>query len=166
MKRAGWLAVMMVVACSAAAAETDINTVVKLVEARYAVRHHGVPFLWLAKPFLLGSGVGGLKIATFENFQVPAEQQHALKEELEGALGPGWSPFVETRSKRNREWTMIYAHAEGRGMKMLIVTSEDNGEMTVLQMKVSGKKWFDEPVANARRQGREMAEEARERPPQ
>ena len=64
-----WRVLMLVlIACTVAAAETDISTVVHMVEARYAMRHHGIPFLWLAKPFLIGSGVSGVKIADFENF--------------------------------------------------------------------------------------------------
>ena len=63
MKRATWLLVVLFAGCAVSSAQTGIKTVVKLLETRYAVRHHGVPALWLAKPFMIGSGIGGLKIA-------------------------------------------------------------------------------------------------------
>jgi hypothetical protein len=59
------LLLILSLVAAAASAETGINTVVGLVESRYAVRHHGVPALWLARPFLIGFGVGGLKMALF-----------------------------------------------------------------------------------------------------
>ena len=96
MKRAWWVVLAVAVACSAAGAQTSMKTVVRLVETQYSVRHHGVPLLWLAKPFLPGSGVGGLKIAEFTNLRVPAAQAEALKQQIGEALGPQWSPFVES----------------------------------------------------------------------
>ena len=152
MKRAWWVVLTVAVACSAASAQTGMKTVVELVETQYSVRHHGVPLLWLAKPFLLGSGVGGLKIAEFGNLRVPAEQAETLKHQIGEALGPRWSPFVENWSK-DGGWSAIYARAEGRSMKMLMV-EEEGGGLTVLQMKVKkAGAWFDEPAKKAREVG-------------
>lgn len=154
MKRAWWVALMVAVACSAAAAQTGMKTVVRLVETQYSVRHHGVPLLWLAKPFLLGSGVGGLKMAEFGNLHVPAGQAEKLKHEIGEALGPQWSPFMESWSK-DGGWSAIYASAEGRRMKMLMV-EEEGGGLTVLQMnlKRDGERgWFEEPAKKAREVG-------------
>jgi hypothetical protein len=154
MKRALWFTFVLAVACTAASAQTGIKTVVKLLETRYSVHHHGVPALWLAKPFMLGSGVGGLKIAEFENFRVASDDAGKLQLEVNAALGPEWFPFVETWSKRDREWSVIYAKEAGEKMQLLIVTSEENDGLTVLQMNVSGKArqdWFHEPVDCAKR---------------
>ena len=57
MKRV-WLVFLLTVACSAASAQTGIKTVVKILETHYSVRHHGVPGLWLAKPFMNGAALG------------------------------------------------------------------------------------------------------------
>lgn len=152
MKRACWVALILAVAWSGASAQTGMNTVVKLVETQYAVRHHGVPLLWLAKPFLLGSGVGGLKIAEFEKLRVPAGQAQTLKQQIGEALGPQWSRFLETWSKEGDNWSAIYARPEGRRMRMLIVSGCNDG-LSLLQMNVKGpgsRGWFDEPVQHAR----------------
>ena len=83
-----WLLCLLLVS-SAATAETGIATAVRLVESRYAVRHHGVPGLWLAKPFMIGSGVSGLKVAEFDNFHIPAEDSYTLKQQLSKIAGSG-----------------------------------------------------------------------------
>lgn len=133
-------------------AGTGITQVIKLVEAKYSTHHRGVPGLWLAKPFLIGSGVGGLKMATFENLSIPADDMYQLKRQVSEALGPDWQPFVETFSKRDGEWSAIYLQTSGKAMHLLIATGE-RGEFTVMQLKLSEKAmrdWMDEPVSHAR----------------
>ncbi len=141
---------------SAAWAENGIDRVVKLLETRYAVRHHGVPGLWLAKPFLFGSGVSGLRIAEFDNFRVPAGDGNALNEEVRKTLGADWTPFVETWSKADHEWSVIYARDHGDRLQLLIVDSDEHDSLEVLQMEVSGKardEWVSEPVGSAKPDG-------------
>jgi hypothetical protein len=151
MRRAWLLCVLL--ASSGATAETGIRTAVKLVESRYAVRHHGVPGLWLAKPFMIGSGVGGLKIAEFGNFHIPAEDSYPLKQQLSKSLGPEWHPFVEEWSKREGEWSLIYAKTDADRVSMLIMTSDSNEGLTVVEMKLSPKAldgWVDDPIVSAK----------------
>ena len=123
-----------------------------MVEARYAVRHHGIPFLWLAKPFLIGSGVSGFKMAEFQNFWVPASDVSRLRVEVQQALGPAWSTLVET-ANRNGEWSVIYVRPDTGRMKMLMLSSEPSGGLSVMQMKVNPaamNDWVDEPVKTAK----------------
>ncbi len=147
------LPITLVIACAVARADTGIKTVVKAVESRYGVRHHGIPGLWLAKPFLIGSGVGGLKIAEFTKFHVPPEDNYSLKEDLAQSLGPEWQPSVEAWSKRDGEWSIIYTKTNTDGVTMLIVESERDGDFTVVQMKLNAdalRGWVHEPVESAR----------------
>jgi len=146
-----WLLCLLLVS-SAATAETGIATAVRLVESRYAVRHHGVPGLWLAKPFMIGSGVSGLKVAEFDNFHIPAEDSYTLKQQLSKSLGAEWHPFVEEWSKRDREWSVIYTKAQEGKISMLIVTSDNGDGLTVVQIKLSPKaldQWVDDPIGSA-----------------
>jgi len=156
MKRASvwvvvWAVVMMLAmmfAKAAAANEAGINTVVKVLEARYGEHHHGIHGLWLAKPFLIGSGVSGLKMAEFRELQVRGYESESLKEELRRKLGAEWTPFIETW-ERQGGWSVIYAKTSGRGMTMLIVTAEPGDTVTLLQVNVSGKtrdEWINDPV--------------------
>src|SRR5512146_1707339 len=142
---------------SAVWAENGIDRVVKLLETRYAVHHHGIPGLWLAKPFMFGSGVGGLRIAQVDNFRIPAGDGYALNEEVRKALGEDWTPFVETWSKADHEWSAIYAREKDGRLQLLIVNSDEDDGLEVLQMNVSGKardEWISEPVSSARDHGR------------
>lgn len=145
---------VMVAACAAASAETGMKTVVNLLEARYPVHHHGIPGLWVAKPFLAISGMGSLKIAAFGKFRPPAADAYVLGHAVERALGPEWSPFVETWSKSDGEWASIFGKAAGDGMKFLIVSSDGDDGLTLLQVNVSGRAarfWLEEPAECAKR---------------
>jgi hypothetical protein len=147
------LLLFLLLACTAATAETGFRTAVKLVESRYAVRHHGVPGLWLAKPFMIGSGVGGLKIAEFGSFHIPSEDSHALKQQLSRSLGSEWHPFIEEWSKRDGEWSLIYMKTDAEKVRMLIMTSDSDEGLTVVEMKLSPKaldRWVDDPVDSAK----------------
>lgn len=149
--------VMLIVAGTASPAETGMKTVVSVLETRYSVRHHGVPGLWLAKPFLFASGLGSLKMAVFVNFRPPAGETYAIKESVEQALGPEWSPFVESWSKRDGEWTVIFSKTVGDGIRLLIVASDRQDGLTLLQVGVSGgamRLWLDEPTKCAARVSR------------
>jgi hypothetical protein len=144
------LAILFGVA-SSAYGQSGIKAVVNVLETRYSVRHHGVPGLWLAKPFMFGSGVSGLKIAEFDNLRVPSGD--ALQTEVSRALGSEWSPFVETWSKCHHESSIIYARQKGSHLELLIVDSDEDGGLTVMQMKVNGKardEWISQPAQSAK----------------
>jgi len=152
LKRKLLAVVLLVVMCGAANAETGINAVVHVIESRYAVHAHGIPGLWLAKPFLLGAGVGGFKMVQFEKFCAPVGDAYVLKTEFGKALGENWSPFIETWSKSDKEWTTIYANTAPGATKMLIVSCDQGDGLTVMQMNLNGKRlgrWIDEPVDSA-----------------
>lgn len=154
MRRGVVIATAAMVLCGAVNAfgGTGISQVIKLVEAKYSTHHHGVPALWLAKPFLVGSGVRGLKMATFENLSIPADDMYQLKRQVSEALGPDWQPFVETFSKHDGEWSAIYLQTSGKAMQLLIA-SDDHEEFTIVQIKLSEKAmhdWIDEPVQHAK----------------
>ncbi len=152
MKRTWQTAVVLLLVCGLASAETGIKNVVHVIETRYSIHHHGVPALWLVNPLLWAGGMGGLKMVAFGKFHVPGTDAYLLKEDVRHALGAEWSPFVETWSKTDG-WTMIYARTAGGGMKMLIVASDNEDGLTVIQIGLSGRAmrhWIDEPVQCAK----------------
>jgi hypothetical protein len=153
MKRIWLLTIFAVVSCAGAPAETDIKAVVHVLEARYAIHHQGVPGLWLTKPFLFGAGFGGLKIAEFGNFHVPAGDLAPVRQTIEKELGPEWAPLVETWSKSDGEWALIFAKTNGDSLKVLIASSDHDDGLTLVQVSVSGravKSWLDEPAKCAK----------------
>lgn len=151
MKRLTLVALLMAMSISASASDTGIKTVVKALESKYGVHHHGVPFLWMAKPFMKGSGVRGMKIAEFENVRLSAENKIDARKSVEDSLGKEWFPFIESWEKKG-DWAIIYARPAKKGMELLILSLESS-EMTVVQMTMDEKasdKWMDEPVQSAR----------------
>ena len=152
MKR-GLLLVFLLAVSKLGSAESGIHAVVNLVEARYSVRHHGIPGLWLAKPFLIGSGVGGLKMAVFEDIRVPERDSLSLRDQMNEALGPDWHPFIEEWSRSGHECTLIYIKTHGSKVSMLIFASEEQGDLTLLQMNLNPKRlsrWTKEPIESAK----------------
>ncbi len=112
-----------------------------------------MPGLWLAKPFMIGSGVGGLKIAEFGNFHIPSEDSYAVKQQLSRSLGSEWHPFIEEWSKRDGEWSLIYMKTDAEKVSVLIMTSDSDEGLTVVEMKLSPKaldRWVDDPVNSAK----------------
>jgi hypothetical protein len=152
MKRA-CLAVLLSLS-SLAQAETGIATVVQVVESRYGVRHHGVPGLFLAKPLLIKSGTGGVKLEEFNGLRIPFNDSYWLRDKLAKSLGPDWHPFIEEWSKSAAEWSLIYTKANGRHVSMLIVTADQEDGLTAVQMSLSGHRigeWLNDPIKRARR---------------
>lgn len=147
------LPVILELASTTTFAASGFDNVVRLFETRYSVRHHGVPGLWLAKPSMFVSRMSGLKIAEFDSFHIPSDDGARLLSELKGALGDEWTPFVETWSKLDCEWSVIYARERGDRLELLIVDSDNDDGVTVLQLKVSGKavdEWISERGESAR----------------
>jgi hypothetical protein len=150
MKRSMILAVIVLLSWASASAQGDFRTVVKAVETKYAVHHHGFPGLWIAKPFMIGSGVSGLKMALFDGFDCTDVTSAEFESVLKGTLGPEWLPFASVVSKHER--TVIYTRPSGSKLAMLIANFEGDG-LTLMQMNVGSKAmhdWVDEPVQTAR----------------
>lgn len=136
-----------------APAETGIKTVVRLIESRYGVRHHGIPGLWLAKPFLTSGGGGGVKIEEFSGLQISAGDSEWLRQHIPPSLGRDWHPFVEEWSNRDGEWSFIYTRSNGQHVSMLILTSDREDGLTAVEMRVSDKnmaEWLDHPIRSAK----------------
>ena len=137
----------------AARAETGIKTVVRLIESRYSVRHHGIPALWLAKPFFTSGGAGGVKIEEFSSLHISARDSEWLRQRIPHSLGPDWHPFVEEWSNRDGEWSFIYTRSSGQHVSMLILTSDQEDGLTAVEMRVSDKnmaEWLDDPIRRAK----------------
>ena len=146
-----WLLLLLPLLSAAARAETGIKTVVRLVESRYSVRHHGIAGLSLAKPFLTSGGGGGVKIEEFSGLHISAGDSEWLREHIPQSLGPEWHPFVEEWSKRAGEWSFIYTKSNGEHTSMLILTSDQEDGLTAVEMRVADTdmaEWLDDPIHN------------------
>jgi len=151
-------AILLLLSASVIPAFADgFDSVVEKIESHYGVRRthpHLIGFaLFLAKPATRGSGVGGLKVAAFEaegrRFNPSMSQLDTIVRE---SVGREWRPFVRVESRRSGEATVIYAHADGKHMRML-VASVERSDISIVQMQIDGKafkRWADDPEGEAR----------------
>ncbi len=122
MRRVLSLAAILVVLAPAAPAE-EFNWMVREFSRQTNVQQLHIPFFGLAR-FAVAvahpAGVSGLKLAVFENPNVPPEDFSRIADSISGNL---WKPMIRIREK-NGERTNIYLQPQpdGRRLKLLIAT--------------------------------------------
>jgi hypothetical protein len=128
----------------------DFNSVVKMIEQFYGVKHQGIPFLAKA-----GMGVartaarikggearriaeaGSVKLAVFEDQDFKGEFTK-FRGTLNSALNTTWSPLVQTLSATDGEQVYIFVREAGEKFNVLLVTI-DKRDATVVQVTLSPK---------------------------
>ena len=147
------LVIYLLVICAAPLAlgsDHDFRGVVHAIESNYGVHHMHIPLLGAALFFARPEGASGIKLAVFEDFEMPVGAQDITRV-VEGSLGPGWYPFVRVRSRSDGETTLIYTNPSGGKMRMMIVSIEPS-EATVVELNLSEgaiKRWLKEPGEEA-----------------
>jgi len=134
----------------AVAGDNEFRGVVHAIEGTYGVHHTHIPLLGAMMFFARPAGVGGIKLAVFENFEMPAEAAD-FSRVVESTLGPDWHPFVRVRSRSDGETTLIYTNPSGSRMRMMIVNLEPS-EATVVELNLSERAirhWLKEPGEEA-----------------
>ncbi len=129
---------------SARAGDKEFGVLVHYVESHYKV-HRQYRFILsfasfavnIARPY----GVKGMKLAIFENEKISAANadDQDFPSVVKAGLAEGWQPMVRVWSRRNGERTVIFAKPEGKNMKLLIASVEQN-EAVVIQVKVNPDK--------------------------
>jgi hypothetical protein len=128
----------------------DFNSVVKMIEEFYNVKHEGLPFLAKAAMKAVGVGAkikggeakryaeaGSIKLATFENQEFNGDLLK-FRQMLNDSLTQSWTPLVQTLAAQEREQTYIFVRENGDKFKVLLVTIEQH-DATVVQATVSAK---------------------------
>jgi hypothetical protein len=151
------LAVFAAALAAPAAAADDFDAVVKGVEARYGVRRTRIPLFGVAN-FVVKvarpGGASGLKLAVFENLSLMHADSEAYGV-VDGALGPGWRPFVRVHSRRENESVGIWTNVTGKDLRMLVAALEP-GEAAVIEIKIGQRelrRWFEDPAGMAHSRG-------------
>ena len=132
------------------AKDDDFNSVVKMIEQFYGVKHVGIPFLAKAGMKVATTAArikggqakriaeaGSLKLAVFENQDFDGDFVK-FRASLNGALNPTWIPVIQTLSATNKEQTYIYLRSAGDKFNVLVITIEPR-EATVVQVTLSPK---------------------------
>jgi hypothetical protein len=136
------------------AGDNEFRGVVHAIENTYGVHHMHIPLVGAMMFFARPAGVGGMKLAVFENFEMPADAGD-FSRVVENSLGPDWHPFVRVRSRSDGETTLIYTSPSGGKMRMMVVNLEPS-EATVVELSLSERAirhWLKEPGEEAEESG-------------
>ena len=126
----------------------DFNSVVKLIEKFYDVKHQGIPFLaktamkvgTTAAKIKGGTAkrlaeAGSVKVAIFEDQAFDGELSK-FRATLNAAMNQTWTPLIQTLSAENEEQVYIYVREAGDKFNVLIITIERR-EGVVVQATLS-----------------------------
>lgn len=126
----------------------DFNSVVKMIEKFYGVKHTEIPFLAKAGLKVARTAArvkggtarriaeaGSVKLAIFENQEFNGEFIK-FRNSLNAALTQTWQPLIQTFSATNEEQTYIFLREAGEKFNVLVITIEPR-DATVVQVNVS-----------------------------
>jgi len=126
----------------------DFNSVVKMIEQFYGVKHQGIPFLAKAGMGAARTAArikggtarrlaeaGSIKLAVFED-QKFAGEFPKFRSTLNNALNQTWMPLVQTTSATDQEQVYIFLREAGEKFNVLVVTIEPR-DASVVQVTLS-----------------------------
>ena len=126
----------------------DFNSVVKMIEQFYRVKHVGIPFLAKAGMKIGTTAArikggeakriaeaGSVKLAVFENQDFNGDFAK-FRSSLNEALNVTWMPLVQTLSATDEEQVYIFLKDAGDKFHVLVVTIEQR-DATVVQVTIS-----------------------------
>lgn len=128
----------------------DFNSVVKMIEQFYRVKHVGIPFLAKAGMKVATTAArikggearriaeaGSVKLAVFENQDFDGDIIK-FRSSLNEALNVTWMPLVQTLSATDDEQVYIFLKDAGEKFNVLVITI-DQRDATVVQVTLSPK---------------------------
>lgn len=140
---------------SARARDKEFGVLVHYVESHYHA-HRQYRFLLgfasIAVNIAHPEGVKGMKLALWENARIRANKDDDFSDVVRAGLAEDWKPMVRVWSRRNGERTVIFAKPDGKDMKLLVATI-DQEEAVVVQVKINPDKlgqYIDEECRNHR----------------
>jgi hypothetical protein len=144
------VAMMLTTASAVQAKGDDFNSVVKMIEQFYRVKHEGIPFLAKAG-MKVGTTVarikggqarrfaeaGSIKLAVFEDQNFNGDFTK-FRASLNEALNATWMPLIQTLSTQDEEQVYIFLKDAGDKFNVLVITIEQR-DATVVQVTLSPK---------------------------
>lgn len=128
----------------------DFNSVVKLIEQFYGVKHQGIPFLAKAGMKVATTAAkikggtakriaeaGSIKLAVFEDQSFDKEFTH-FRTSLNAAMTATWTPLIQTLSSGGEDQTYIFLREAGDKFHVLVITITRR-DATVVQATLSPK---------------------------
>jgi hypothetical protein len=127
MKCAPLLALLALTALPAAAEDKEFRFFRQRLEVEYGARRLYIPLFGIARFFARPLGAHGLELAVWEDMgrthrDIPPgfDQEFAAR---------GWKPMIRVHSPRKGEMVRIYARPEGKYMRLMLFTVDDDTVM-------------------------------------
>jgi hypothetical protein len=163
--RTALVAVCLLTAASARAADREFSEVVRVISDEFHTRPTSIPLFGLVNVFTAAvrpAGTRHIDLAVFEHLSDHDRQGRNLTEAILNAVGRSWKPFVQVRSRRNghEETVLVYMRQQGNEWKLL-VTAVERDEATVVQLLLNADalaRWMASPERCARHWNGEMTE--------
>lgn len=147
---ATWLLVVAISANAAPAKGDDFNSVVRMIEQFYRVKHEGIPFLAKAGMKVATTAArvkggqarqlaeaGSIKLAVFEDQNFKGDFMK-FRASLNEAMNATWMPLIQTVSAQDEEQVYIFLRDAGEKFHVLVITIEQR-DATVVQVTLSPK---------------------------
>ncbi len=144
------VAFVLTTANVAQATGDDFNSVVKMIEQFYRVKHLGIPFLAKAGMKIGTTAArikggqarriaeaGSIKLAVFEDQDFNGDFAK-FRASLNEALNATWMPLIQTLSPQDEEQVYIFLKDAGDKVNVLVITIEQR-DATVVQVTLSPK---------------------------
>jgi len=144
------IAMMLTTANAVSAKGDDFNSVVKMIEQFYRVKHVGLPFLAKAGMKLGTTAArikggqarrlaeaGSIKLAVFEDQDFNGDFTK-FRASLNEAMNATWMPLIQTLSSQDEEQVYIFLKDAGSKINVLVITIEQR-DATVVQVTLSPK---------------------------
>ncbi|HLY60948.1 MAG TPA: hypothetical protein VKV95_09380 [Terriglobia bacterium] len=125
------------------ARDKEFGMLVHYVESHYRA-HRQYRFLMgfasltvnIVRPY----GVKGMKLALWENGKIKGTKDDMdFPAVVKAGLADGWQPMVRVWSRRDGERTVIFAKPEGKDMKLLVATVDEE-DAVVVEVKINPDK--------------------------
>jgi hypothetical protein len=126
-------------AASAAAGDPDFDTIVRRVESDLGIRRTPIPLLGLATLVVNAAEPAGVKqvdVAIFNDLDYSPPAAARFDEIMRQATGGRWSAVIRVRSRRDHEWTYIYAKPDGPDWRILLANFEPR-EAVIVETRVA-----------------------------
>src|SRR6187455_3312394 len=145
------IAIALLLVCAPVhASGDDFNSVVKMIEKFYSVKHQSIPFLAKAGMKVATTAArikggqarriaeaGSIKLAVFEDQNFDGEITK-FRTSLNEALTATWTPLIQTLSATNEEQNYVFLRSAGDKYHVLVVNISQR-DATVVQVTVSEK---------------------------
>ncbi len=120
------------------ATDKSFSSVVKHIKAHYGAKSQStfglISFARLAVKMVRPAGVKNFKVVMLKELDFSENSQTDFHKFVHDAVDPAWQPVIEIAQPRKTQWTYVYASEEGKHIKFLVVTLQQE-QAFVVQFK-------------------------------